>query len=169
MRLLKVLKQKGVTKMGYRSQVAYVIAFDDDADTKVMGQFINYVMGSGDEHLIEALKECEVDFDLQRINFYASDVKWYDSYDEVKAHTKLYELCVNEETPFYPHAHARFVRVGEESGDIQEEDFGDDPPYDEFYTHTDIRLPFDCHYRSYGTTLDELTQQQPTKGDVNED
>ena len=155
--------------MGYRSQVAYVIAFDDDADTRVMGQFINYVMGSGDEHLIEALKECDVDFDAQRINFYASDVKWYDSYDEVKAHTKLYELVVNEETPFYPHAHAKFIRVGEEQGDIQEEDFGDDPPYDDFYTVTTIELPFSTNYEPYGKVLEQLTKQQPTKGETHED
>lgn len=150
--------------MGYRSQVAYVIAFDEDAN--VMGKFINYVMGSGDEHMITALKECEVDFKANRINFYATDVKWYESYVDVQGHTRLYELCINEETPFYPHAHARFVRVGEEDGDVQAEDFGDDPPYDDFYPITEIRLPFDCDYTSYGKTLDELTKQQPTKGDV---
>jgi hypothetical protein len=149
--------------MGYRSQVAYVIAFDEDANA--MGKFINYVMGSGDQHLIDALMECEVDFKNQRINFYKSDVKWYESYPDVQGHTKLYELAVNEETPFYPHTHARIIRVGEETGDIQEEDFGDDPPYEDFYTHTDIRLPFDCHYIPYGKVLEELTKQQPTKGD----
>ena len=151
--------------MGYRSQVAYIISFDDDADTKTMGQFINYVMGSGDTHMIQALMECEVDFKNQRINFWQSDVKWYESYDEVKAHTKLYELCVNEETPFYPHAHARIIRVGEEQGDIQEDDFGDDPPYDEFYTVTTIQLPFSEDYIPYGKVLEQLTKQQPTKGD----
>ena len=149
--------------MGYRSQVAYIIAFDEDSNA--MGKFINYVMGSEDEHMITALKECEVDFETNRINFYQSDVKWYESYDDVKGHTRLYELAANEETPFYPHAHARFVRIGEEQGDIQDDDFGDDPPYDDFYTVTTIELPFSTNYEPYGKVLEQLTKQQPTKGD----
>lgn len=149
--------------MGYRSQVAYVIAFD--ADTNAMGKFINYVMGSGDEHMITALKECDVDFDSNRINFYQSDVKWYESYPDVQGHTRLYELCTNEETPFYPHAHSRFIRIGEESNDIEEQDFGEDPPWDSFYPVTTIELPFSSSYKTYADTLDELTKQQPTKGD----
>lgn len=150
--------------MGYRSQVAYVIAFDEDSNA--MGKFINWVLASNDEHMITALKECEVDFEANRINFYQSDVKWYESYEDVKGHTRLYELVANEETPFYPHAHARFIRIGEESGDIQEEDYGDDPPWDSFYPVTTIELPFSPSYETYGTTLDKLTKEQPTKGET---
>ena len=150
--------------MGYRSQVAYVIAFDEDS--QAMGKFINYVMGSEDEHMINALIECEVDFENNRINFYADDVKWYESYEDVKGHTRLKELCADEETPFYPHASAKFIRVGEESGDIEENDYGDDPPYDGFYTVTSIELPFSTNFKPYGNVLAELVQDQPTKGDV---
>lgn len=149
--------------MGYRSQVAYTIVFDQDSNT--MGKFINYVMGSEDEQMIDALKDCEVDFDQQRINFFATDVKWYESYDVVKGHTRLYELPLNEETPFYPHAHSRFIRVGEEQGDIEELDYGDDPPYEDFYTVTSIELPFRESFKPYGEVLDELTKQQPTKSE----
>ena len=149
--------------MGYRSQVAYVIAFDEDSNA--MGKFINYVMGSGDEHMIEALKACEVDFETNRINFYYTDVKWYESYEDVKGHTRLYELCTNEETPFYPQASAKFIRVGEEMGDIEENDYGDDPPYDDFYTVTTIALPFSPNYTPYGDKLAELIKDQPTKSE----
>lgn len=150
--------------MGYRSVVAYVIAFDEDSNA--MGKFINYVMGSEDEHMITALKACEVDFETNRINFYHTDVKWYESYEDVKGHTRLYELCANEETPFYPNAHSRFIRIGEENGDIQEDDYGDDPPYDDFYPVTTIELPFSVNFKPYGEVLDELTKQQPTKGET---
>lgn len=150
--------------MGYRSQVAYVIAFDEDS--QAMGKFINYVMGSGDEHMIEALKECEVDFESNRINFYQSDVKWYESYEDVKGHTRLYELVTDEETPFYPHAHSRFIRIGEESGDIEENDYGDDPPWDAFYPVTTIELPFSHSFKAYGEVLAELMKDQPTKGET---
>lgn len=150
--------------MGYYSEVAYTIAFDEDS--QAMGKFINYVMGSEDEHMIEALKECEVSFETNRINYHAMSTKWYESYDIIKGHTRLYELVANEETPFYPHASARLVRVGEETGDIQEEDYGDDPPYDDFYAVTTIEIPFATNYKAYGEVLDELTKQQPTKGET---
>lgn len=152
--------------MGYRSQVAYVIAFDEDS--QAMGKFINYVMGSGDEHMITALKECEVDFETNRINFYQSDVKWYESYEDVKGHTRLYELVTDEETPFYPHAHARFIRIGEESGDIEENDYGDDPPWESFYPVVSMELPFSSNYEPYSKVLEQLIKDQPTKGETNE-
>lgn len=148
--------------MGYRSQVAYVIAFDEQQD---MGKFIQYVMSSGDEHMMTALKECDVDFDNCCINFYQSDVKWYESYPDVQGHIRLYELCIKEDTPFYQHASARFIRVGEQSDDIEELDFGDDPPWDSFYPVTTIELPFSSSYKTYGDTLAELTKEQPTKSE----
>lgn len=149
--------------MGYYSEVAYIIAFDEDS--QAMGKFINWVLASNDEHMIEALKGCEVDFENNRINYHASATKWYESFTEVQGHTRLYELCNNEETPFYPHAHARFIRVGEESGDIQEEDYGDDPPYDDFHVVTSIEVPFYTRYKPYGEVLAELIKDQPTKSE----
>lgn len=149
--------------MGYRSEVAYVIAFDEDS--QAMGKFINWVLASNDEHMITALKECEVDMDRQRINFYQEDVKWYESYADVQGHTRLKELCNDPETPFYPHAHAKFIRVGEEQSDIEEIDYGDDPPHEDFYTVTHIELPFSHNYTSYGDILAQLIKDQPTKSE----
>lgn len=151
--------------MGYRSEVAYQIRFDD---TQTMGLFIQHVMGSEDEHMITALKECEVDFKTYSINFHSYDVKWYDSYEDVQGHTRLYMLPDKEDTPFFEKCDYKFIRVGEEQGDIDEEysNHADLDVHDGFYTTTSIEIPFAQHYEPYGTTLDELTKQQPTKGDV---
>ena len=148
--------------MGYRSQVAYRIRFDD---SHTLGLFINHVFGSGDDHMIEALRECQVDFDDCMVNFHAYDVKWYESYEDVQGHTKLYELCDKEDTQFFEKCGYVFYRVGEEQSDIQDESGGNDPPYDDFYTSTSIEVPFDTGYTPYGDELKKLEESQPTEGE----
>ena len=148
--------------MGYYSQVAYRIRFDD---SHTLGLFINYVFGSGNEHMIEALKECEVDFKDYYINFHKFERKWYEGYEYVQGHISLYELCNKEDTPFFDKCGYTFHRVGEEQADIDSFEGGQEPPYDDFYTSTTIEVPFDTNYTPYGDILDELTKQQPTEGE----
>lgn len=140
--------------MGYRSQVAYVINF---SSTEKRDEYINLVLATGNSALIKALKECEVpillrkavgmpaDWQACRINFYANDVKWYESYPEVQAHIRLYKWA--EE--LYPDDCGwRLIRVGEEEGDIQEDTdgAGNETPEDDFYTVTSIETPFSTNY-----------------------
>jgi hypothetical protein len=144
--------------MGYRSQVAYVINFNSNEKRDA---YINLVLATGNSELIKALKDCEVPIPLRpdkdntatdwqacRINFYANDVKWYDSYPDVQAHTRLYKWA--EE--LYPDDCGwRFIRVGEEEGDIQEDtdDAGNETPEDDFYTVTSIETPFNTNYEPF--------------------
>jgi hypothetical protein len=150
--------------MGYRSEVAYSISFEDE---NAMGLFITHVFGSGDEHMMTALKECEVDFKGLRINFHAWDTKWYDSYEDVKGHQALYQLPDKEDTPFYEKCDYKFMRVGEEQGDIDDEYSSNSSVdvHDEFYTNTSITLPFQSNYTPYGDALEQLAKDQPTKGE----
>lgn len=152
--------------MGYYSEVAYVIAFDDEL---TMGKFINHVFGSGDEHMITALKECIVDFQEKRISFHADSVKWYESYEDVQGHTRLYNLCRDEDTQFYGLCDFRYMRVGEETEDIEEEGtYGDHDPYEEFYVVRHINLPFDPNATTYGDELAKLTPPIPTEEKENQ-
>jgi hypothetical protein len=139
--------------MGYRSEVAYVINF---STTEKRDEYINLVLASANEDLITALKECEVPIPLKEddwqaccINFYARDVKWYDSYDEVKAHTRLYKWA--EE--LYPDDSGwHFIRIGEEMGDIHDETDGNscgETPEDDFYTYTSMEIPFNANYEPF--------------------
>ena len=150
--------------MGYRSEVAYSICFVDE---KAMGLFITHVFGSGDSHMIDALKECEVDFKELRINFHAWDTKWYDSYDDVKGHQALYQLPDKEDTQFFEQCDYKFMRVGEEQGDIDDEYSNHTSHrvdvHDEFYTNTSITLPFQSNYTPYGDELAKLTPQPQEK------
>jgi hypothetical protein len=140
--------------MGYRSEVAYVIAFEDKS---TLNEFISLVMLKGGLEA-EALKECQIAVqDNGRkecfINFYADDVKWYDSYPEVLAHTWLYHYAVER---FEDKCAYRFLRVGEEQADI--EDDHSDPSdkfdlYQDFYTRTTIEAPFAFGYEPVGDAL----------------
>jgi hypothetical protein len=154
--------------MGYRSEVAYSICFVDE---KAMGLFITHVFGSGDSHMIDALKECEVDFKELRINFHAWDTKWYDSYDDVQGHQALYQLPDKEDTQFFEQCDYKFMRVGEEQGDIDDEYSNHTSHrvdvHDEFYTNTSITLPFASNYTPYGDELAKLTPPIPTEGETN--
>lgn len=120
--------------MGYRSDVAYTIRFTTEeayrlfiAEAKVKD------LGKCFKDDTSHWEEAECDDDLWRINFSATGVKWYDSYPDVDMHNKLIELAedwVDSDT----HREIKdggsgdeayrigfiFIRIGEESDDIEE-------------------------------------------------
>lgn len=65
------------------------------------------------------------------LTYEANDVKWYDSYEDVIAVTRLLEdvSIFNQERSEDVYA-ARFVRIGEEYNDIEEENYGDYHEYE---------------------------------------
>jgi hypothetical protein len=65
------------------------------------------------------------------LTYEANDVKWYDSYDDVIAVTRLLEdvSIFNQERSEDVYA-ARFVRIGEQYDDIEVENYGDDYEYE---------------------------------------
>ena len=140
--------------MGYRSEVAYVIAFEDKT---TLNEFISLVMLKGGLYA-DALKECQIEVaegvcSCYRINFYADDVKWYDSYPDVEAHTWLYQYAVDR---FEDKCAYRFLRVGEEQNDIEDEHSDPSDKFDlylDFYTHTSIEVPFSIGYEPIGDEL----------------
>ncbi len=140
--------------MGYRSQVAYVISFDDK---QTLNEFIAKVMVLGGD-VCNALKECQIEMVgnsnggvSYRINFFQTDVKWYPSYPDVQGHTKLRELA---EEWYSGKSASRFIRIGEEHGDIEEECDGDSADlYDDFYVYTNMEVPFDRDYEPIGDDL----------------
>jgi hypothetical protein len=128
--------------MGYRSEVAYRIAF---RNKKTLNEYIALVMMKGGNE-VNALRECDIECSDEHecyVNFYACDVKWYDSFSEVQAHTWLYRFAVER---FPEDCAYQTLRVGEEAGDIEDEHDGAedmcDYAWDGFYTKTIIELPF---------------------------
>ena len=141
--------------MGYRSDVAYRIGF---TNKEVLSQFIALVMMKGGLEA-QALKECEIEFqdngrDECFVNFFQSDVKWYDNYSDVKAHTWLYTFAVER---FPDDCAYKFIRVGEDTSDVEDEEDGSDDVIDDvrdgFYVVSSIELPFQHEYEPVGDAL----------------
>ena len=127
--------------MGYRSQVACCISVDvvqgmlgkytyDQAKFKQMIGFIKlsrfWELWTANESDQDA-----IGWQNGRFILYGADWKWYPDYADVRAfHEMFNQLGEIEGISGY------FLRVGEESGDVEEEEFGDDPCYDYFHHFT---------------------------------
>ena len=120
--------------MGYRSQVAVVIAFKDEAQRDM---FISLQIAKKNEDMNEALKEVKK-LESNKLFYYADDVKWYESYGFVKAMTDLYLEAV--ELYGQDGAGYRFTRIGEEVEDIE---ISEDGEYDDLWDYTSISRTID--------------------------
>lgn len=114
--------------MGYMSNVAYVIRFKDKAQCDT---FINLQLAKADKWLTEAINELtRVEDNV--LGFHNSCVKWYDDYEDVKAHHTLMmdslrwfgEGDAAGDVPYDEQAGYRFIRLGEENDDNTVEEEG---------------------------------------------
>jgi hypothetical protein len=120
--------------MGYRSEVAVVIAFKD---TEQRDTFLAIQVAKKNEDMNDVLKELKK-LESNKLFYYASDVKWYDSYGFVKAMTDLYLEAV--ELYGDDGAGYRFTRIGEEVEDIE---ISEDGSYDDLWDYTSINRSID--------------------------
>lgn len=98
--------------MGYTSDVAYVIKFDD---IEKRDAFVSLMLAKNEQHITEALDEVKHDYKKDPIiTFTADSVKWYDSFPDVDAHHQLMDNAAHLFDGEY-----RFVRVGENHDDIE--------------------------------------------------
>ena len=113
--------------MGYRSTVAYKIAFNMKED---FWGFIAEAKLDPETALCFDNKEnedkFEVDEEKYEIRFLAEDWKWYDDYPEVKAHEALFNKAEERDSEGIE-VDGAYCRVGEESDDNHERYFGNDP------------------------------------------
>lgn len=134
--------------MGYRSEVAYVIRFESK---EVMDTFIGVQLVKKDKHTTDALKELEiVEGGDPLIFFHVDDVKWYESYPDVKAHMDLIDDAVKNYE-----ADVLFLRCGEDADDIQEEAYGMGGV--DLYDYISVNRPSICV--DTGTTKPILTEE----------
>ena len=123
--------------MGYRSEVAYIIRFENE---EMRDNFINLQRAKADEHINTALNEL-VEVEDWGLGYHADHVKWYDDYPEIKAHHTLMDDSIalfNEKEDI---AGWRFIRIGEDSDDTIQEDAGhaeDLYDYVDWYRGTNI-------------------------------
>jgi len=113
--------------MGYRSEVAYKIKFDKADD------FWGFIAEAKlDPETSLCWSEDEKDYfevveDKYEIRFYCDSVKWYDEYDEVQAHMNLWSKAQERCNENGVEVDGAYCRIGEESDDVDERYFGNDP------------------------------------------
>jgi hypothetical protein len=124
--------------MGYRSDVAYVIKFDD---IETRDNFVTLMLAKNDKWITQALDECEYRYqDDPVITFSETDIKWYETYDEVKAHRTLMQEAVEiygEKGGRY-----RFIGVGEDGAEEFDEDDNEGDLYDYITTRHEVVTDF---------------------------
>ena len=134
--------------MGYRSQVGYAISFAwdiqwnanaTDADKKLIGKdifntFILEAKAKEETRLcFDEDSPLEIIEDKLILKFYVDDWKWYESYSGVSCHESLLNLAdeyieaqENNQAMQNLTISYGFVRIGEETNDIDERYGGDD-------------------------------------------
>lgn len=120
--------------MGYRSDVAYVVKFKSFQDRDA---YVALQLAKNEEVMKEAIFECEYDYKSEPLlTFEAEDVKWYESYSDVQAHTSIYKDAHELFGASY-----RFGAIGEDGAEQVEEE-GDEYMYEYVYPvhklHTDF-------------------------------
>lgn len=133
--------------MGYRSNTAYVIRFKNKEQCDA---FIHLQLAKADKWITEAIGELtRVEDNV--LGFHHEHVKWYDDYEDVKAHKTLLSDAINlfnetptgEEIPYDEQAGYRFVRLGEEDDDnVVEEEGNAEQLYEYIEWYRNIEVSF---------------------------
>ena len=137
--------------MGYRSEVAYGIKVDDiiwadnateeEKNLSADGLFLimltemqsDEVAGKCFDSTHEINDYLTINKEARTIVFYSDSLKWYDNYEDVKCHERLYEMMedyanlYNSRQSMENPISCSFTRIGEEMEDIEEKGSGYDP------------------------------------------
>jgi hypothetical protein len=117
--------------MGYRSDVAFAIKFPTP---KQRDAFTAVIKLASEPTELGCLAEY-TNYDEQTYTCFFTDVKWYPDYDDVKVHHILMERAVEDHDASY-----YFVRIGEETDDIETQHNGEDVPWDVIELHRSVRI-----------------------------
>ena len=124
--------------MGYRSDVAYVIKFDD---IETRDNFVTLMLAKNDKWITQAIDECEYRYnDDPVITFEMNSIKWYDTFDKVIAHRKL----LTEAVEIYKEkgGRYRFISVGEDGAEDFDESDDEGDLYDYITTVHAVQTSF---------------------------
>jgi len=122
--------------MGYRSTVAYTIRFiarhspdtdDIEEERKAKGSFFTFIAEAKSKDTVAGAfldEDLTVDEENLQIRFFADNVKWYESYEDVQCHECLMGLA-REWADENDYIGGAFARIGEETQDTVEEVWGE--------------------------------------------
>ena len=145
--------------MGYRSSVAMLITTDDRSQRKIEELMIHLKLSQISlKSWIERVGiEDKIGWNYHTFAFRADDVKWYSDYPEVQAIEKVWEIAQKVEG-----LSGVFMRVGENAGDVEELNFGQDPPYDHAFIVRQIVLPDGLPFGEFGDEVPHMEEEEKT-------
>jgi hypothetical protein len=112
--------------MGYRSDVAYTIRFEDDNDKKEEQTFYTFLAEAKSKpECAYAIAEVTIDERKKQINFFTHDTKWYDSFPEVLSHKALWAMAEEYSEQDNNCIAGVYAEIGEDDNDVKVETIGD--------------------------------------------
>lgn len=162
--------------MGYRSEVAFCITvdqyreqvdehtavyrYDKDKFKEMVGFFKLtkfYEIAKSSEYDLLGGREPRLGWDDGVIMFYVVGWKWYDGYPIVDAFYEMWDSMQDIEgiSGFY-------LRSGEESGDVEEKEFGGEPCNEYFHVFTALSFEGNNYLGKTNTDEKEQTEQAQT-------
>ena len=139
--------------MGYRSNVAMLITTDDRSQRKIEELMIHLKLS---QISLRDWLDC-IGWNYHTLAFHADDVKWYSDYPDVQAIEKVWEIAQKVEG-----LSGVFMRVGENAGDVEELNFGQDPPYDHAFIVRQIVLPDGLPFGEFGDEVPHMEEEEKT-------
>jgi len=124
--------------MGYRSDVAYVIKFDD---IETRDNFVTLMLAKNEPPITQAINECEYGYkDDPIITFEQDSVKWYRDFEDVKAHHALMKDAV--EIYGKKGGRFRFIAIGEDGAEDFDENDDEGDLWDYITTVHELQTGF---------------------------
>ncbi len=126
--------------MGYRSDLVVLIYPDVEHADDMQSKYdqLKVLMGTTFKHVGDGwLGECMKWLDTDRVlKFDMEDVKWYPSYPDVQRFEAMLSTFDGEISGYC----TEFVRIGEESGDVEERRTGENNQY-----YLNVRQSVECN------------------------
>jgi hypothetical protein len=141
--------------MGYRSSVAMLITTDDRNERKIEELMIHLKLAQVSLKDWTGQYEQDIGWNYHTFAFRVDDVKWYSDYPEVQAIEKVWEIAQQVEG-----LSGVFMRVGEEADDVEELNFGQDPPYDRAFIVRQIVLPDGLPFGEFGDEVPHMEREE---------
>ena len=144
--------------MGYRSDVAMLITSDEPSDRKIEELMVHLKLAQvnlkswTDQ---EWAQEPYIGWNHHTLAFRASNVKWYEGYPEVDTINEVWEIAKK-----MTGVSGVFLRIGEESDDVVDENFGEDPPYQDAFITRQIVLPEGLPFGEFGDEVPHMEREE---------
>jgi len=141
--------------MGYRSSVAMLITTDDRNERKIEELMIHLKLAQISLKSWTGEDEKDIGWNYHTFAFRVDDVKWYPDYPEVQALEKVWEIAQEVDG-----LSGVFMRIGESSDDVEELNFGQDPPYDHAFIVRQIVLPDGLPFGEFGDEVPHMEREE---------